>query len=119
MLKELWYTSINILVTGKTEEMHHKTIEEVLIRLEQAGLKVKQSICKFMQPSVTYLGHVIDADGQHPLSECVRAIKEALTPRSVTKFKSYLSYYSKFLPNLSSTFHPLYNLLKKMYDGSG
>ena len=106
----------DILVTGNMEEMHLKSLEEVLMRLERAGLKVKQSKCKFMQTSVTYLGHVIDADGLRPLSERVRAIKEAPTPTSVTELKSYLgmlSYYSKFLPNLSSKLHPLYHLLKK------
>ena len=53
----------DILVTGNMEEMHLRALEEVLSRLERAGLKVKQSKCKFMQRSVTYLGHVIDADG--------------------------------------------------------
>ena len=67
----------DILFTGNTEEMHLRALEEVLSRLERAGLKVKQSKCKFMQPSVTYLGHVIDADGLRPLSERVRAIKDA------------------------------------------
>ena len=69
-----------------------------------------------MRPSVTHLGHVIDANGLHPLSDRVRAIKDAPTPRSVSELKSYLGmlyYYSKFLPNLSSTLHPLYHLLKK------
>ena len=106
----------DILVTGSTEEAHLKALEEVLSRLERAGLKVKRSKCVFMRPSVTYLGHVIDADGLHPLKERVRAIKEAPTPRSVPELKSHLgmlSYYSKFLPNLSSTLHPLYDLLKK------
>ena len=69
-----------------------------------------------MRPSVTYLGQVIAADGLHPLKDRVRAIKDAPTLRSVTELKSYLgmlSYYSKFLPNLSSTHHALYQLLKK------
>ena len=78
--------------------------------LERAGLRVKQGKCAFMRPSVTYLGHVIAADGLHPLKDRVRAIKDAPTPRSVTELKSYLgmlSYYSKFWPNLSSTLHAL------------
>ena len=69
-----------------------------------------------MCPSVTYLGHVIDAEGLHPLSDRNRAIKGAPAPRSVSELKSHLgmlSYYSKFLPNLSFTLHPLYQLLKK------
>ena len=106
----------DILITGSTEEAHLKALEEVLSRLERAGLKVKRNKCVFMRPLVTYLGHVIDAEGLHPLTDRVRAIKEASRPRSVTELKSHLgmlSYYSKFLPNTASTFHPLYRLLKK------
>ena len=46
--------------------------------------------------------------------QIVRAIKD-----SVSKLKSYLgilTYYSKFLPNLSTTLHPLYKLLRKDVD---
>ena len=59
---------------------------------------------------------MIDAEGLHPLTDRVRAIKEAPMPRSVTELKSHLgmlSYYSKFLPNMASTLHPLYHLLEK------
>ena len=44
------------------------------------------------------------------------AIREAPTPTTVSTLKSYLgmlSYYSKFLPNLSSHLQPLYTLLRK------
>ena len=40
----------------------------------------------------------------------------APSPTSVTELKSFLgllSYYGKFIPNLASTLHPLYELLKK------
>ena len=106
----------DILITGSTEEAHLKTLEEMLRRLEQAGLRVKQSKCAFMRPSVCYLGHRIDAEGLHPLDDRVRAIRDAPTPTSVSELKSYLgmlSYYNKFLPNLSSLLHPLHRLLRK------
>ena len=44
-----------------------------------------------------------------------RAIQEVPTPTSVPKLKSYLgmlSYYSKFLPKLSTVLHPLHLLLR-------
>jgi len=106
----------DILVTGSSEEAHLKALDEVLSRLDRAGLRVKRSKCEFLRPSVTYLGHRIDADGLHPLPDRVRAIKDAPTPKSVTELNSYLgmlTYYSKFLPNLSLTLHPLYLLLWK------
>ena len=64
---------------------------------------------------MTYFGHKIDGAGLHPLQNKVQAIKDSPTPQSVPELKSYLGmlmYYGKFLPNLSSTLHPLYNLLK-------
>ena len=106
----------DILISGSTEEEHLKALEEVLRRLEKAGLRVKLKKCMFMRPSVEYLGHKIDANGLHPLQDKVHAIKEAPTPQSVQELRSYLgllTYYNKFLPNLSTTLHPLHKLLQK------
>ena len=104
----------DILITGATEEEHLQALDEVLHRLERAGLRLNKTKCVLMASSVTYLGHRIDQYGLHPLADKVRAVQEAPEPRNVTELKSYLgilSYYSKFLPNLSSTLAPLYQLL--------
>ena len=106
----------NILITGSTESEHLKTLDEVLSRLDKAGLRVRKDKCEFMKSSVSYLGHRIDATGLHPLPDKVHAVKDAPTPKSVHELRSYLgilTYYSKFLPNLSSTLYPLYKLQKK------
>ena len=58
-----------------------------------------------MASSVSYLGHKIDAEGLHPLPDKLQAVKAAPTPRNVSELKSYLgllTYYGKFLPNLST-----------------
>ena len=88
-----------------------QTLEQVLTRLEKAGLRVKRSKCHFME----YLGYRIDGSGLHPLPEKVEAIKDAPVPKSVTELKSYLGLltYYKFLPNMSSVLAPLYQLLQK------
>ena len=108
----------DILITGATEQDHLQALEEVLSRLEKAGLRAKKSKCKFMVPSVDYLGHRIDAEGLHPLPDKVKAIDDAPSPTCVQELKAYLgllTYYGKFLPNLSSTLAPLYRLLQKDY----
>ena len=108
----------DILLTGPTEEAHLQTLEEVLKRLERTGLKAKMSKCQFMESSVSYLGHRIDAEGLHPLPDKVQAIVDAPDPQNVQELKSYLgllSYYGKFLSNLSSVLAPLYRLLRKDY----
>ena len=106
----------NVLITGPTNEEHLKSLEEVLKRMKEAGLKLRQDKCSFMSPSVTYLGYKIDAEGLDPLPEKVEAIVKAPSPTNVTQLKSYLgllSYYSRFLPNLTFTLSPLYRLLRR------
>ena len=51
----------DILVTGETEEDHLQTLERVLERLAKAVLRARKGKCKFMVPSVDFLGYVIDA----------------------------------------------------------
>ena len=59
----------DILVTGTTTEEHLKALDEVLSRLEKAGLCLQKQKYSFMQTSVTYLGHSIEADGIRPVPE--------------------------------------------------
>ena len=106
----------DILVTGATDEEHLRTLSLVLERLERAGFRAHKAKCKFMQPSVSYLGHKIDQQGLHPLKEKVQAVQDAPSPKNVTELKSYLgllSYYSKFLPKMADVLAPLYMLLRK------
>ena len=105
----------DILVTGPNEEAHLTSLKEVLRRLEEAGLRLRRKKCVFLAPSVEYLGYVIDAHGLHPVQEKVRAVQEAPAPENVSELKAYLgllTYYSKFLPNLSTVLAPLYKLLR-------
>ena len=104
----------DILTTGGTEEDHLRSLEEVLKRLDKAGLCVKMKKCEFMRLFVDYLGHRIDEHGLHHLPDKIKAIQGAPSPQSVQELKSYLGLltcYGKFLPHLSSTLFPLYRLL--------
>ena len=89
----------DILVTGRSVAEHHTNLEQVLHRLQEAGRRLKREKCAFIQQSVTYLGHVLDADGIHPTAEKFTAIKEAPAPCNVTELRSYigmLNYYHMF-----------------------
>ena len=69
-----------------------------------------------MKLSIEYLGHVIDSKVIHPTEEKVHAIREAPTPKNTSELKSFLgmiTYYARFLSNLSSGLMPLYSLLSK------
>ena len=106
----------DILVSGKTEEDHMKTLDEVLTKLKKEGLRLKRDKCAFMLPKVQYLGHIISAEGLHPAEDKIRAITQAPAPQNLAQLRSFLgmvNYYGKFLHQLSSRLAPLYSLLQK------
>ena len=106
----------DILISGADEPEHLQILEQVLIRLDNAGLRVKKEKCEFLVPSITYLGHKIDANGLHPLLEKVKAVEDVPSPQNIHELRAYLgliSHYSKFLPNMPTVLSPLYKLLLK------
>ena len=110
----------DILVTGRANEEHLHKLDQVLSKLESAGIRLKCNKCAFMLPAVEYLDHRISAQGLQPTQEKIQAIHGAPAPSNVGQLKSYLgllNYYCKFLPNLSSTMAPLYRLLQMALGG--
>lgn len=105
----------DIVITGKTIEEHISNVKEVLGRLQKAGLTVNYDKCEFFKKFVHYLGYIIDADGLHKDQSKVEAIIKMPTPKTPTEVKSLcglINYYSRFLPNLSPTLKPIYDLIK-------
>ena len=79
----------DILITAATEEKHVAALAMVLERLKEAGLRLKKDKCVFLSFSVTYLGHVIDSQGLHPIQEKVQVVQEAPPPRNVGELKDF------------------------------
>ena len=104
----------DILVTGESEAAHLRNLVVVLEHLESAGIRLKHQKCSFMIPEVEYLGHSVSEKGIQPMSEKVRAIRDAPQPQDVSQLRSFLgmlNYYGKFIPNLATLLRPLYDLL--------
>ena len=106
----------DILVTGKTQAEHLKNLNEVLTRLEKAGMRLKKHKYIFLMSAVEYLGHKITKDGLQPSDFKVEAVAKAPFPRNVTGLKAFvglINYHGIFLLNLSTTLAPLHKLLAK------
>ena len=106
----------DIIITGKSTEEHLNHLSQVLERLQNKGFRLKKDKCHFLQSSVEYLGHVIDANGLHTTPTKQQAIAEARAPTNTSELRSFLglvNYYGRFLPNVSTTLHPLNRLLRK------
>ncbi|XP_074026021.1 uncharacterized protein K02A2.6 isoform X1 [Leptinotarsa decemlineata] len=106
----------DIVVTGSNSKEHLLNLEKVFQRLQNAGLTLKKSKCKFFQDSITYLGFNISKDGLKKVESKVKAILETDRPNNVSEVRSFIgftNYYARFIPNLSKILHPIYQLLKK------
>jgi transposase InsO family protein len=106
----------DILIFSETFEKHLATIDDVFVRLDKAGLKIKLKKCEWARSELRYLGHVINSKGKMPDPGKVSAIKEMPTPRCVKDIESFLGkvgYYHKFIQGFSHLAQPLNRLKKK------
>lgn len=72
----------DILIASHTPEEHTKHLEQVLARLQDHGLTIKEEKCNFRKNEVDYLGHRVTPDGIKPLDQKVRAISEFTKPKN-------------------------------------
>ena len=75
----------DILVYSKTEEKHDEHLRIVLQVLREKQLYAKFSKCEFWLNEVTFLGHVVSAEGIMVDLQKIEAILEWKPPRSVTE----------------------------------
>lgn len=104
-----------MLITGRDDTDHLKTLDQVLTRLEKYGLKLQHEKLFFRQ-SLEYLGDYIDTAGLHKSPVKFKAIKEATAPTNISQLRYFLgiiNYYGRFIPNLASVLNPLHTVLCK------
>ena len=100
----------DILVTGATADEHDRNLDEVLRRLQEHGVGLKQEKCSFFNDSVEYLGHHISETGIHTTEEKTKAILDAPGPKNIQELRSFLgllNYYAKFTCFLTVSFEPV------------
>ena len=106
----------DIIVFGSTFGEHIQRVFQVLARIKKAGLKLQPSKCHLLQRKVTFLGHVVSADGVLPNPENVSKVKTWPIPTSVTEIRQFLglaSYYRRFIQNFAAIARPMVELTKK------
>ena len=93
----------DIMLHAPTQERHDQILEEVLKRLNEAGLSIALDKCKFAKESIDYLGYRVDKDGIKPLERKIDCIYKFPTPTKQKELLHYLgavNYYRASLPRL-------------------
>lgn len=106
----------DILVFAYDFENLLQVLDQVLQRFKEHGLRLNKSKCVFASASVEFLGHRVDAQGIHKSQKHIQAIRDA--PKSITLeelqlFIGKATYYSAFIPDLSTRDRPLRDMLSK------
>ena len=104
----------DICIFAETADQMLDRIELVFSHLKEFYLKIKPKKLYFFQTSVTFLGHILSADGFSPNPEKVAKIKDwptPKTPKEVHSFVGLASYYHRFIPNFAKWAGPLHALI--------
>eukprot|EP00914_Ancora_sagittata_P001395 GHVO01003634.1.p1 GENE.GHVO01003634.1~~GHVO01003634.1.p1 ORF type:complete len:166 (+),score=7.74 GHVO01003634.1:701-1198(+) len=105
----------DVLVHTRTEEEHIPLLLKVLERLRDADLYINDKKCYFVKTELTYLGHIVDANGIKPDPVKVQALHSLASPSDVASLRrqlGLLGYYRQFIPDFATTAKPIYTLLR-------
>ncbi|KAK3523590.1 hypothetical protein QTP70_002725 [Hemibagrus guttatus] len=105
----------DILIYSRSMADHQRHVAEVLHRLRDHNLFLKAEKCLFHQPTVQFLGYVIDHSGVRMDEKKVTAVRDWPAPTTVKELQRFLgfaNFYRRFIRGYSSVTSPLTNLLR-------
>ena len=106
----------DILVYSRDEQEHEQHLKIVLQTLREKKLYAKLSKCDFWLKEISFLGHIVSAEGIRVDPVKIEAVVNWKPPRSVTEVRSFLGiagYYRRFVQGFSVIASPLTKLLRK------
>lgn len=105
----------DIIVHSKGFEEHVVHLREVFSRLRAANLKLNPMKCTFLQREVSYLGHVVSAEGVRTDPVKIKSVLEWERPHNKTQVRSFIglcAYYRKFIKDFSTIARPMHKLME-------
>lgn len=106
----------DIVVYSPSISTHILHLQKVFACLQKAGLSLNMKKCNFIKTSLTFLGHIISADGVKTDPEKISAVQSFPVPTSVKEVQRFLGlsgWYHRFIKNFSEKAAPLHALKKK------
>ena len=89
-----WSTGLlyvdDIICLSKTVRQQTDRLDEILMRIRDAGLKLSPAKCKFFQHEVSFLGSIVSEQGITTDPEKICAVREWLKPKNVHELRAFL-----------------------------
>ncbi len=106
----------DIVVFSKNQAEHYKHLEVVLSLLREHELYANLAKCKFVQPELHFLGHIVGAQGLRVDPAKVAVVQDWPVPKDRTelqKFWGLANYFRKFILGWANLISALQLQLKK------
>ena len=106
----------DVIIFGRTQKELLDRSDQILKRLHEYGLKVKQSKCVLFRTEIKFLGHLVSAAGVQPLPDKVSAISDWPTPRCIRDVRAFyglIEYYRLFIEGFATIAGPVTRLTRK------
>ena len=103
----------DIIVGSNGAEDHIRDLRSLFQRLKDSGLLLNKKKCQLGQSSLTFLGHVVDANGISIPRNRVEAIKRYSTPKTpkdLERFLGICAFFHRFVRHASGKMAPLAKL---------
>jgi len=106
----------DVIVYATSKQELLERLHTIFSCLHNVGLKVKPSKCSLFKERISFLGHMVSAQGIDPQEEKIKSIQDWPVPKCVRDVRAFFglaSYYRKFVKNFASIAEPLSALTKK------
>jgi hypothetical protein len=106
----------DIVIFSKTFEEHLQHINTIFSKLTTAGFTINALKCRFCQPQMTFLGHVIGPEAISADPQRIAAILNYPAPRNKKQLRQFLGtcgFHHKFVVNYAAFVAPFSPMLKK------
>ena len=120
MLQTLIVYLDDIIIFSKDINEHLNRLRIVLSKLRQHGLKIEPKKCQFFRTRVSYLGHIVTADGVTTDPAKTEAVVNWPKPATLKELRSFLgfcSYYRRYVQSFAQIAKPLHQLVAELYNG--
>ena len=100
----------DIIVHTKDLDLHRKLVRQVLEKLRENHLYVREKKCEFEKSEILFLGHIIsEGEIRHSPKKCsgLRDWPQPLCKKDVERFLGLTNYYRRFVPGYASLARPL------------